>query len=178
MKITNVIGSVQDKVNEVGARAMLAASNAAGRAMNTKLGRAALVLPMAVSACTITASAEGADAQGMIDAIMAVDPNVVNSFIRSGALYQDTKGNAVFLHRENGKPCGAEIHGTSGKSYTVGNAKYSDFAEDRKVIPTEPYIAEIIGRELTDSGVKFAGYVYEQNANIVTDNAGYSAMLG
>lgn len=78
MKITNAINNVQDKVNEVGARAMLAASNTAGRAMNTKLGRAALVLPMAVSACTITASAEGADAQGMIDAIMAVlGPGVI-----------------------------------------------------------------------------------------------------
>ena len=78
MKITNAINNVQNKVNEVGARAMLAASNAAGRAMNTRLGRAALVLPMAVSACTITASAEGADAQGMIDAIMAVlGPGVI-----------------------------------------------------------------------------------------------------
>lgn len=78
MKITNAINNVQEKVNEVGARAMLAASNAAGRAMNTRLGRAALVLPMAVSACTITASAEGADAQGMIDAIMAVlGPGVI-----------------------------------------------------------------------------------------------------
>lgn len=78
MKITNAINNVQDKVNEVGARAMLAASNAAGRAMNTRLGRAALVLPMVVSACTITASAEGADAQGMIDAIMAVlGPGVI-----------------------------------------------------------------------------------------------------
>ena len=78
MKITNAINNVQEKVNEVGARAMLAASNAAGRAMNTRLGKAALVLPMAVSACTITASAEGADAQGMIDAIMAVlGPGVI-----------------------------------------------------------------------------------------------------
>lgn len=106
-----------------------------------------------------------------------IDPNVVNAFIRSGALFQDTKGNAVFLHRENSKPCGAEIHGTSGKSYTVGNAKYSDFAEDKKVIPTEPYIAEIIGREMT-GGVKFAGYVYEQNANIVTDSNGLEVISG
>lgn len=106
-----------------------------------------------------------------------INSDVVNAFIRSGVLFQDAKGNAVFLHKDNGKPCGAEIHGTSGKSYTVGNAKYSDFSEDKKVIPTEPYIAEIIGREMTDCGVKFAGYVYEQNANIVTDNAEYSAML-
>lgn len=77
-KITETMGNFQNKVNEVGAKAMLAASNAAGRAMNTRLGRAALVVPMAISACTITASAEGADAQGMIDAIMGVlGPGVI-----------------------------------------------------------------------------------------------------
>lgn len=102
-----------------------------------------------------------------------IDPSIVNAFIRSGLLYQDTKGNAVYLHKENGKPCCAEIHGTSGKSYTVGNARYIDFAEDKKVIPTEPYIAELLDRELKNESVRFAGYVYEQNANIVTDNAGY-----
>lgn len=103
-----------------------------------------------------------------------IDPSIVNEFIRSGLLYQDTKGNAVFLHKNNGKPCGAEIHGTSGKSYTVGNARYTDFAEDKKVIPTEPYIAELLDKELKNGSVRFAGYVYEQNANIVTDNAGYN----
>lgn len=77
-KITETMGNFQNKVNEVGAKAMLAASNAAGRAMNTRLGKAALVVPMAISACTITASAEGADAQGMIDAIMGVlGPGVI-----------------------------------------------------------------------------------------------------
>lgn len=92
-------------------------------------------------------------------------------------LYQDTKGNAVYLHKSDGKPCGAEIHGTSGKSYTVGNAKYSDFAEDKKVIPTEPYIAELLDRK-KDSGVSFAGYVYENNANIVTDSKNYDVICG
>ena len=78
MNITKTIDSIQAKTAELGARAMLAASNAAGRAMNTRLGKAALVVPMAVSACTITASAEGADAQGMIDAIMGVlGPGVI-----------------------------------------------------------------------------------------------------
>ena len=78
MKITDVMDNVQNKVNEVGAKAMLAAVNATGKAMTTRLGRAALVVPMAVSACTITASAEGADAQGMIDAIMGVlGPGVI-----------------------------------------------------------------------------------------------------
>lgn len=78
MNITKAIDSIQTKTAELGARAMLATANATGRAMNTRLGKAALVVPMAVSACTITASAEGADAQGMIDAIMGVlDPGVI-----------------------------------------------------------------------------------------------------
>ena len=78
MNITKAIDSIQAKTAELGARAMLAAANAIGRAMNTRLGKAALVVPMAVSACTITASAEGADAQGMIDAIMGVlGPGVI-----------------------------------------------------------------------------------------------------
>ena len=78
MNIKNRIASAHDKVNEMGARAMLAAANVTGKAMNTRLGRAALVLPMAMSACTVTASAEGADAQGMIDAIMGIlGPGVI-----------------------------------------------------------------------------------------------------
>ncbi len=78
MNITKTIDSIQAKTAELGARALLAAANATGRAMNTRLGKAALVVPMAVSACTITASAEGADAQGMIDAIMGVlGPGVI-----------------------------------------------------------------------------------------------------
>lgn len=77
-KFANVINNVQDKVTDMGARAMVAATNATGRAMNTKLGRAALVVPMAVSACSINASAADADAQGMIDAIMGVlGPGVI-----------------------------------------------------------------------------------------------------
>ena len=104
-----------------------------------------------------------------------INPEVVNAFIRAGVLFQDTKGNAVFLHRENGKPCGAEIHGTGGKSYTVGNSKYSDFT-DRKVIPTEPYIAELLDRKLKNADVRFAGYVYEKNANIVADSKDFNVI--
>lgn len=107
-----------------------------------------------------------------------IDPSIVNEFIRAGVLFQDTKGNAVYLHKSDGKPCGAEIHGTSGKSYTVGNARYSDFAEDKKVIPTEPYIAELLDKELKNGSVRFAGYIYENNANIVTDSTGYDAVIG
>ena len=77
-RIRTAIEKAQDTMTDIGAKAMVAATNAAGRAMNTKLGRAALVVPMAVSACTINASAEGADAQGMIDAIMGIlGPGVI-----------------------------------------------------------------------------------------------------
>ena len=77
-KIRTVMDKAQDTMTEIGARAMLAATNAVGKAMNTKAGRYALIVPMAVSACTINASAEGADAQGMIDAIMGIlGPGVI-----------------------------------------------------------------------------------------------------
>ena len=77
-RIRTAIEKAQDTMTDIGAKAMVAATNAAGRAMNTRLGRAALVLPMAMSACTVTASAEGADAQGMIDAIMGIlGPGVI-----------------------------------------------------------------------------------------------------
>ncbi len=106
-----------------------------------------------------------------------INPDVVNAFIRAGVLFQDTKGNAVFLHRENGKPCGAEIHGTSGKRYIVGNTPYSELC-DRKVIPTEPYIAELVDQRLKDTDLKFAGYVYEKNANIVAESKDYNVICG
>lgn len=79
-KITETMDNFQNKANEVGAKAMLAASNAAGRAMNTRLGKAALVIPAAVSACAMNvyAAGDGADAQGMIDAIMGIlGPGVI-----------------------------------------------------------------------------------------------------
>lgn len=71
-KVKNVLSAAQGAVNEVGARAMLAATNAAGRAMNTKLGKAALVLPMAMNVCAISASADDVSAQSMMDSIMGV----------------------------------------------------------------------------------------------------------
>ncbi len=69
---TRAINKVKDAANELGARAMVAAVNTTGRLMTTKAGKAMLVLPAAISACTITASAEDATAQGMIDGIMGI----------------------------------------------------------------------------------------------------------
>lgn len=79
-RIRTAIEKAQNTMTDIGAKAMVAATNAAGRAMNTKLGRAALVVPAAVSMCTfnVHAAGDGADAQGMIDAIMGVlGPGVV-----------------------------------------------------------------------------------------------------
>ncbi len=71
---TKTIDKVQNTVTEIGARALVAASNAAGKLMTTKVGKAMFAVPMAISACTVTASAEGEDgtAQGMIDGIMGI----------------------------------------------------------------------------------------------------------
>ncbi len=70
-RITKAVDKIQDEITEVGARVLVAATNATGRAMNTKAGRFALIVPMAIQACAITASAAGGgDAQAMIDKIM------------------------------------------------------------------------------------------------------------
>lgn len=107
-----------------------------------------------------------------------ISPEVVNEIIRAGILYQDKNGNAIYLHNDkDNKPCGAEIHGTGGKSYTVGNASYSEFSDDKRIVSAEPYIAELLDRELSSTNVKFAGYVYESNANIVTDSKNIEAVL-
>mgnify|MGYP000163110295 CR=1 FL=1 len=77
-KITAAVNNAQDRVTELGARAMLKAANATGKLMNTKVGKAMFAVPMAISACTITASAEDATAQGMIDGIMGIlGPGVI-----------------------------------------------------------------------------------------------------
>lgn len=71
-RFTQAIGKVQERAAEIEARAMLTAVNAAGKLMNTRAGKAMLVVPAAISACTVTASAEDATAQGMIDGIMGI----------------------------------------------------------------------------------------------------------
>lgn len=75
---TKAIDKVQNTVTEIGARALVAASNATGKLMTTQVGKTMLVLPAAISACTIRASAEDATAQGMIDGIMGIlGPGVI-----------------------------------------------------------------------------------------------------
>ncbi|MCI7352019.1 MAG: hypothetical protein MSH60_14900 [Ruminococcus sp.] len=77
-RFSAAISKAQDKVTEVGAKAMLTTINAAGRLMNTRAGKVMLGVPIAVSACTLSVSAEDATAQGMIDGIMGVlGPGVI-----------------------------------------------------------------------------------------------------
>ncbi len=71
-RFTKAINKVQDAVTEIEARAMFTAVNATGKLMTTKAGKAMLVVPAAISACTVTASAEDGTAQGMIDGIMGI----------------------------------------------------------------------------------------------------------
>lgn len=76
-KVKNVLSEAEDAVTEAGARMLVAATNATGKMMTTQMGRMALVLPMAVSACTVRASAEG-EAQEMINTIMGIlGPGVI-----------------------------------------------------------------------------------------------------
>lgn len=76
--ITTVVDKINDKKADLGARALVYATNAVGMAMNTKVGKVALVAPMIMRACTITAAAEDVSAQGMVDAIMKVlGPGVI-----------------------------------------------------------------------------------------------------
>ena len=95
-----------------------------------------------------------------------ISPQVVNELINADLLYQDVKGNAVFLDIKDGVPCGAEFHGTGRKKYTIGNTKFADI-ENRTVIKTEPYIAQQAGEILKgEKDLNFVAFVYENEANI------------
>ena len=70
--ITMCLDRAYDKATDIGAHALVNATNFTGRMMNTKVGRAALVVPLATTLTATRVHAEGADAQGMIDGIMGV----------------------------------------------------------------------------------------------------------
>ncbi len=80
-KITSVIDKAQDTATTAGAKALVAATNFTGKAMNTRIGKAALVVPMIMSACAVTAHASSSgdvSAQSMIDTILGVlGPGVI-----------------------------------------------------------------------------------------------------
>lgn len=71
---------------------------------------------------------ERADNMKMVFAYLCktrgISAEIVSQLAREKLLYQDKKGNAVFLHKdENGKIVGAEIQGTNSKKRFKGVAK-------------------------------------------------------
>lgn len=54
----NEMTTLSDKITEASARAMLHATNAAGKVLTKKWGKYLLVLPVVISLCTLTVSAE------------------------------------------------------------------------------------------------------------------------
>ena len=80
--------------------------------------------------------AEDIERQGLMSVLVAtaaengkykIDGNLVSELAHSGLLYQDKKGNAVFLHKDDdGETVGAELQGTSTyqrfKGVTAGTA--------------------------------------------------------
>ncbi len=68
----NSIEKMQYAIVEAEAKVMLKAIDVTGKLMTTKAGKAMLAVPIAVSVCSVVASAADADAQGMLDEIMKV----------------------------------------------------------------------------------------------------------
>lgn len=66
----NRIEKVQYAIAETEAKVMLKAINVTGKLMSTKAGKAMLAVPIAISVCSVVASADGVTAQGMMDKIM------------------------------------------------------------------------------------------------------------
>ena len=63
--------TMEDKINDTGAKLMLKATNAVGKAINKRWGKVLLVLPVVISMLTVTVSASGgADAEGFIDSVI------------------------------------------------------------------------------------------------------------
>ncbi|MCI7351797.1 MAG: DUF3991 and toprim domain-containing protein [Ruminococcus sp.] len=104
-----------------------------------------------------------------------ISPIIINELINAGSLYQDSKGNAVFLHRRDNIPCGAEIHGTGRKKYVIGNTSYSEIA-DKRILSVEPCEAELLNRFLSNTDISFLGYVYSESANIISDSKDFRVL--
>ena len=74
----NRIEKLEYAIAKTEAKVMLKAINVTGKLMSTKAGKAMLAVPIAVSVCSVVASADDVGAQGMIDGIMKVlKPGVV-----------------------------------------------------------------------------------------------------
>jgi hypothetical protein len=72
-----------------------------------------------------------------------ISPEVVNRFIKAGLLYQDTFGNAVFLHKnEQGKTIGAELTGTATDVRFKKNYGSGVFTYDGAANPSVAFVFE------------------------------------
>lgn len=73
-----------------------------------------------------------------------IDSKIVNDLARNGLLYQDKRGNAVFVHRdEDGKIVGAELQGTNSYQRFKGVAGTSDSLFAVKIgTPDRAYVFE------------------------------------
>ena len=94
--------------------------------------------------------------------------DVINALVNAKSLYQDEKGNAVFLHRKDGIPCGAEFHGTGSKRFYIGNTDYMSIT-DKHMLSVKPYEAEYLNGNLKE--ILFSGVVYPEEANIVVNES-------
>lgn len=71
MNNENKMTTLSDKITEASARAMLHATNAAGKVLTKKWGKYLLVLPVVISLCTLTVcAASGTDPDSFIDEIV------------------------------------------------------------------------------------------------------------
>lgn len=73
-----------------------------------------------------------------------IDSKIVNDLARNGLLYQDKRGNAVFVHRdEDGKIVGAELQGTNSYQRFKGVAGTSESLFAVKIgTPDRAYVFE------------------------------------
>jgi hypothetical protein len=78
-----------------------------------------------------------------------IAPEIIRALINEKVLYQDKRGNAVFVHLDkDGEACGAEIVGTStekrykGVATGTGESAFRFFKGDKDGIPDTAYIFE------------------------------------
>ena len=74
-----------------------------------------------------------------------LDREIISELAHEGLLYQDNRGNAVFLHKdENGKTVGAEIQGTNAEKRYKGVATGTSDSLFSVIIgtPTKAYVFE------------------------------------
>ena len=93
----------------------------------------------------IVADIQTVNADSYLCQTRLLDREIISELAHEGLLYQDRRGNAVFLHKdENGKIVGAEIQGTNTeKRYKGVAAGTSDSLFSVTIgIPTKAYIFE------------------------------------